>query len=69
MQARIRVIAPAGNTSSFEEFLQRWRRVGNTASDLSGQRFELQTSSLSDERVTVRPTVLIAKCLAVQLLF
>ena len=52
----IRVIAPAGNTAPFEETSQRWRAIGNTVSDLTGPRFELQTSPSRDERVTSRPT-------------
>ena len=35
---------------------QRWRAVGNTVSDLTGPRFEPQTSRSRDERVTARPT-------------
>ena len=35
---------------------QRWRAVGNTVFDLTGPRFEPQTSRSRDERVTVRPT-------------
>ena len=31
--------------------LQQWRAVGNTVSDLTGLRFELQTSRFRDERV------------------
>ena len=45
-----------GNTAPFEEMSQRWRAVGNTASDLTGPRFEPQTSRSRDERVTARPT-------------
>ena len=45
-----------GNTAPFEEMLQRWRAVGNTVSDLTGPRFEPQTSRSRDERVTARPT-------------
>ena len=45
-----------GNTASFEEMSQRWRAVSNTVSDLTGPRFELQTSLSGDERVTARPT-------------
>ena len=36
----------------FEEILQRWRTVNNTVSDLTGPRFEFQTSRFRDERVT-----------------
>ena len=36
--------------------LQRWRTVDNTVPDLTGPRFELQTSRFGDERVTARPT-------------
>ena len=46
-----------GNTTSFEEMSQRWRAVGNTVSDLTGPRFEPQTSCSRDESVTARPTV------------
>ena len=35
--------------------LQRWRTVGNAVFDLTGPRFELQTSRSGDERVTARP--------------
>ena len=34
---------------------QRWRAVGNTVSDLTGPRFELQASRSRDERVTAQP--------------
>ena len=44
------------NTAPFEEISQRWRAVGNTASDLTGPRFEPQTSRSRDESVTARPT-------------
>ena len=44
-----------GNTAPFEEISQRWRAVGNTESDLTGPRFEPQTSRSRDERVTARP--------------
>ena len=36
--------------------LHRWRAVGNTVSDLTGPRFETQTSRSRDECVTARPT-------------
>ena len=55
-RAHIRVIAPAGNRALFEEKLQRWRAVSNTVSDLTGPRFEPQTSRLRDERVIARLT-------------
>ena len=45
-----------GNTASFEEMSQRRRTVGNTVFDLTGPRFEPQTSRSRDERVTARPT-------------
>ena len=44
------------NTTPFEEMSQRWRAFGNTVSDLTGLRFEPQTSCFRDERVTARPT-------------
>ena len=43
-----------GNTAPFKEMLQRWRAVGNTVSDLTGPRFEPQTSRSGDELVTAR---------------
>ena len=45
-----------GNTAPFEEMSQRWRAVGNTVSDLTGPRFEPQTSRSRDKRVTARPS-------------
>ena len=36
--------------------LQQWRVVGNTMFDLTGPRYEPQTSRYGDERVTARPT-------------
>ena len=53
--AHLHVIAP-GNTAPFEEMLRWWRAVGNTVFNLTGPRFEPQTSRSRDERVTVRPT-------------
>ena len=46
-----------GNTAPFEEMSLRWRAIGNTVSDLTGPRFEPQTSRSRDERVTARPQV------------
>ena len=48
-----------GNTAPFEETSQRWRAVGNTVSDLTGPRFEPQTSRSRDERVTARPIIIL----------
>ena len=45
-----------GNTASYEEMSRRWPAIGNNVSDLTGPRFELQTSRSKDERVTARPT-------------
>ena len=39
------------NTASFEEVLQRRQAIGNTVSDLTGPRFEPQTSRSRDKRV------------------
>ena len=64
----LRVIAPEGNTASFEEMLQRWRAVGNTVSDVTGPRFAPQTSSSKGERVTTRPTGRSANTLKIKLL-
>ena len=44
------------NTAPFEEILQRWGAIGNTISDLTGPRFEPQTSSSRDKRIIARPT-------------
>ena len=33
-----------GNKALFEAMLQRWQVIGNTVSDLTGPRFDLQTS-------------------------
>ena len=45
-----------GSTTSFKEMSQRWRSVGNTLCDLTGPRFEPQTSRSRDERLNTRPT-------------
>ena len=45
-----------GNTAPFKEILQWWQAVGNFVSDLTGLRFEPQTSRFKDEYVTPRPT-------------
>ena len=42
-----------GNTASFEEMLQRRRAVNNTVSDLTGLKFEPQTSRTRDQSVTL----------------
>ena len=44
--------AQATQLRAFEEVSQRWRAVGNTVFDLTGPRFEPQTSHSRDERVT-----------------
>ena len=55
--ARFRAIAPAGNTvDPFREMLQLWQAVVNIASDLTGPRFEPQTSLSRDEHITAQPT-------------
>ena len=46
-------------TTYFEEMPQRLRAVGNTVSDLTGPRFEPQTSRSKDELVSARPTTII----------
>ena len=50
--AHISALLRPGNTAPFKEMLQRWRAVGNTVSDLTGLRFEPQTSHSRDERFT-----------------
>ena len=42
------------NTGSTEEMSQRWRAVVNTVFDLTGVRFEPQTSRSRDESVTAQ---------------
>ena len=42
--------------TAFFEMLQQCRAIGNTASNLTGPRFEPHTSRFKDERVTARPT-------------
>ena len=41
-----------GNIASFEQMSQWWRAVGNTVSDLTGLKFEPQTSRSRDNRIT-----------------
>ena len=48
--AHLRVIAP-GQHSSFQRNVAAVRAVGHTVSDLTGPRFEPQTSRSRDERV------------------
>ena len=50
------VLLSPGNTAPFEVISQRWQTVGNTVSDLTGPRFEPQTSRSRDERVIACPT-------------
>ena len=52
----LRIIALEGNTAPSEEISQRWRAVGGTVPDLTGSRFEPQTSRSRDEHVIARPT-------------
>ena len=40
-----------GNRAPSEEMLQQWRAVGNKVSNLTGPRFESQTSRSRDQRV------------------
>ena len=44
------------NRAPFEEMLQRWQTVCKTVFDLTGLRFEHQTSCSKDERVFLRRT-------------
>ena len=43
------------NTVPFEEMSQRWQVLGHTVFNLTGLRFEPQTSRSRDRRVTARP--------------
>ena len=48
-----------GNTAPFETLSQRWRAVGNTVFDLTGPRFESQTSRsrVTQQRQAPRSTL------------
>ena len=50
-EANLRIIAP-GKQNSFQRNVQRLRAVGNTVSNLTGPRFEPQTSRSRVKRVT-----------------
>ena len=45
-----------GNAASSEEMSQQCRAVGNAVSDLTGLKYEPQTSRSRDKRFTARPT-------------
>ena len=45
-----------GNLAPFKEMSQRWQAVGIIVFNLTGSRFEPQTSNSRDERVTAWPT-------------
>ena len=45
-----------GKTAAFEKMPQRRRAIGNTASNLTGPRFELQASRSRDECIIAPPT-------------
>ena len=52
------------NTALFQEMLERWQGVSNTVSNLTGSRFEPQTSRSRDERVnTARHLISVPKLL------
>ena len=51
-RAHLRIIAPAGNTASFEEMLQQLQAVSSTVSDLTGPKFDSHTFHFSDKLVT-----------------
>ena len=44
-----------GNSALCKQMSQRWQMVDNTVSDLTGERFQPQTSRSRDECVTARP--------------
>ena len=48
----IRVIALVLMTAPFIKMMQQWRAFGNTMSDLTGPKFEPQTSRYGDACVT-----------------
>ena len=50
-EAHLRIIAPRQH-SFFQRNMQRRRAIGNTVYDLTGPRFEPQTSRSRDKRVT-----------------
>ena len=49
--AHLRVIA-SGDAAPFKEMSQRWQVVSNTASDVTGPRFEPQTLNFKTRRGT-----------------
>ena len=53
-RGQLRLIA-SGQLSFFRRNVARWRTVGNTVFDLTGPRFEPQTSCSRDEGVSPRP--------------
>ena len=49
------VIWPAATQFLAKKCPQRWRAIGNTVSDLTGPRFELETTHCREERTIARP--------------
>ena len=52
LAAPITASSRPGDIGPFEETSQAWRAIGNTMYDLTGPRFETQTTRPRDERVT-----------------
>ena len=50
---RLHVIAPASNTTPFEETSQEWRTFGKTVSDLTGARVDPKTFYSREKRFTL----------------
>ena len=55
-------LRPGGNTASSKEMSPRWRAVGNAVFDLTGPRFESQTSRYRDEDREVNLLVRLTIC-------
>ena len=49
-------LRPEGNTASFKEMLQQWLAIGKVVSNLTGSRFEPQTSRSRNERFIAQLT-------------
>ena len=48
---------------------QKWRAIGNTVSDLTGARFELQTSRSRSKLVTAQPTGVVVNNFLLTIIF
>ena len=67
--AHVPGIAPVGKTAFFEEMSQQWQAIGKTVTNLTGPRFEPQTSCSRDKRVTARPTGIVVDNFLLTIIF